>query len=358
MKNKAIKTDIKQSFWSVKLLLILALVATASFLVGSLFPINSNRKTPSTTTLPAESKKLLYINPLLVVQDFRNQNTAELKNLEELIATTVSDLNKYDNSYLESIFFQDLTNSKQISYNANEYFSPASLMKVPIMIALLKMSEEKPEIMVPKITFLENREAIYTKRKASERNNTILAKGISYSIFQLMEIMISESDNEATILLLDYLNSINSNYLDKVQRDLGLEIPDSVVYTEDFITVKKYSSFFRTLYNASYLNDDHSELALAILKQSGYGFGIRQAIPVNVEIAHKYGHKLIREDFHELHHFAVVYHPKKPFILGVMTKGKDLEKLKTLIASITKVVYNHVNDETRKTTTRLKRDLE
>ena len=72
----------------------------------------------------------------------------------------------------------------------------------------------------------------------------------------------------------------------------------------------------------------NTESCTVNFKKSGYGFGIRQAIPVDVPIAHKFGHKVINETCKELHHFGLVYLSRKPFLLGVMTKGEDIESLK------------------------------
>src|SRR5690606_3890040 len=146
-------------------------------------------------------------------------------------------------------------------------------------------------------------------------------------------IMILESDNEATILLLDFLDAENPQHLMKVQDDLGLHVPRSVRNTDSIVSVKVYSSFFRTLYNASYLSDDLSEKALGMLTRTGYGYGIRQAIPKEVIVSQKFGYKSITESKKQLHHFGIVYHAKKPFLIGVMTKGKKEEDLKLVISS-------------------------
>lgn len=288
-----------------------------------------------------ERKAILYenLNPLQSIRDYRTNSLKMIEGLEEDLTIEAEQLVKNKNVKSISIYFQDLSNGNTVSINDLEIFSPASLMKVPVMIAILKLAENDSKVLSQEIEFKGIQENQYNNGRTVGANSTVLISGMRYSLMKLMEIMIDESDNEATILLLDFLDAFNPDFLNQVQSEIGLIVPDSAVYAEDFITVKQFSSFFRTLYNASYLNEEYSNLALSILKKSGYGFGIRQAIPVDVPIAHKFGHKVINENLQELHHFGLVYLSRKPFLLGVMTKGEDIESLKKAIYLVSNLAY-------------------
>lgn len=176
-----------------------------------------------------------------------------------------------------SVYFRDFSTDFSFGVNETEIFSPASLMKVPIMIAILKYAEEHPEILGYTKTYTGRRDSEYLDREFTNfPSETFMVEGESYSVNRLLEFMIASSDNEATILLLDVLDGEDPNFLDKVQLDLGLKLPKNLKHNDNFLSVKKYSSFFRTLYNASYLNSEMSSKALNYLVKTGYGFGIKQ----------------------------------------------------------------------------------
>lgn len=57
------------------------------------------------------------------------------------------------------------------------------------------------------------------------------------------------------------------------------------------LSVVEYSTFFRVLFNASYLSQASSEKALGYLAQSTFTAGLRAGVPAQVQIAHKFGGK-------------------------------------------------------------------
>ncbi len=96
--------------------------------------------------------------------------------------------------------------------------------------------------------------------------------------------MIVYSDNTATNTLLQHLpNDVQGRTL----KELGIPLPDEKSL-EYLVTVKEYASFFRVLYNASYLSREKSELALEILSQSAFKNGIVKMLPASMSVAHKF----------------------------------------------------------------------
>ncbi len=96
--------------------------------------------------------------------------------------------------------------------------------------------------------------------------------------------MIIYSDNTATNTLLEHLpNTVQA----KTLQELGIPLPDGKSM-EYLVTVKEYASFFRVLYNSSYLSREKSELALKILSESKFNNGITKLIPETVPVAHKF----------------------------------------------------------------------
>ena len=181
--------------------------------------------------------------------------------------------------------------------------------------------------------------------ESTNKLETQLKEGKSYSTRELLEYMIIDSDNEATILLLDF---IGEDYVHQVERDLGYLMPDNVVFFQDIITVRQYSAFFRVLFNSSYLNREYSNMALELMSRSHYRSGIRRSVPEGVRISHKYGRNAVPISDHEvvtnqLHHFGIVYLNETPYLLGIMTRGDDERVMEQRIHDISSIVFSEMS---------------
>jgi hypothetical protein len=63
-----------------------------------------------------------------------------------------------------------------------------------------------------------------------------------------------------------------------------------------------------------------------------YNDGLKAGIPANIELAHKFGERGIigmngREQ-KQLHDCGIIYYPKHPYILCIMTRGYERDKLR------------------------------
>ena len=78
--------------------------------------------------------------------------------------------------------------------------------------------------------------------------------------------MIIYSDNQAYEIL---RQSVDNQLIINTYKDLGVDV--SKAFTDpsgNILSVKSFATFFRILYNASYLNQDMSEKALYLLSLS------------------------------------------------------------------------------------------
>ncbi|MDD5292217.1 MAG: class A beta-lactamase-related serine hydrolase [Candidatus Omnitrophica bacterium] len=234
-----------------------------------------------------------------------------------------------------SVYIRDLNNGPWIGVNEDEGFSPASLLKVPLMMAYFKAAQEDPEILSQVILY---KNAISDGATPNIMPEKQIQVGNAYAVSDLIYRMIVYSDNEAKNLLL--LN-LKQDILDQVYTDLNIAIPD-FRDKEDFISVKDYASFFRILYNASYLNREMSEKALNILTEVDFDEGLLAGLPPNIKVAHKFGERVnVNTGLAQLHECGIVYHRKSPYLLGVMTRGEDLDNLKAILKDISRIVYEH-----------------
>lgn len=277
-----------------------------------------------------------FTNPLLDCDNYRSsssQNLVDLKNhLEDYIKDAIED----GSAIHISVYYRSLNNGPWIGINEHYNYTPASLLKVPIMIAAFKKAEKDTNFLKQKILYDK---VFITSPSTNQVDNKCLQIGRTYTVEELIEYMIIHSDNNAKEIL---LGLVGGDYLMDVMIDCGVNLKNRDL-SIDFISTKEYSSFFRILYNASYLNREMSEKALRILSQVTFTKGLPAKLPKELKIAHKFGERGYPDsNLKQLHDCGIVYIPNSPYLLCVMTKGDDFDKLIRIIADISEMVYTIV----------------
>jgi len=334
MKKKSVnKKPIFSKFIYSALILIVGMAG--GYLLGFLTTRPTNKDIQDLSEIRAG--RYQFTNPLL---DCDNFHPSVLKNHVRL----KNNLNDYVNNALKtgisdhiSVYFRLLNNGPWIGINEKYYFTPASLLKAPILIAILKKAEADTTLLNKKILYDKVLENTYSPNIADNEN---IKTGNTYTVDKLLEYMIIHSDNNAKAIL---LNLIGDDYLLNVMTDLGVNLRNRDL-SIDFLSVKEYSSFFRIMYNASYLNRDMSEKALKILSKTKFNKGIPDKLPKNILVAHKFGERgFENSNEKQLHNCGIVYVPDSPYLLCIMTKGTDFNNLTKVISDISEIVYNSVS---------------
>lgn len=273
-------------------------------------------------------------NPLLECDlgaEYLSENS--IRPFRSKIQETMGDLIGGGKANHVSYYFRDLNNGSWFGINEKEIFSPASLLKVPLLIHILKSAEQDPAVLEAQIEYASGESGA---PQFIMPENSVKAGG-TYPVRQLLEYMVIESDNNAALLLTQFVG------LDKFQsifKDLGLSIP-SAVDEIGSMSVRDYATFFRVLFNASYLNRSSSEGALALLTQTKFREGIRAGVPGEILVAHKFGEREF-EGQKQLHDCGIVYTGKNPYLLCIMTRGDNFAGLVKSIAELSKVTYEEV----------------
>lgn len=236
-----------------------------------------------------------------------------------------------------SLYFRDLNNGPWIGINEEDVFSPASLSKTPLIMALFKYAETHPDILNKEIITKESDISVDSNQNITFPD--VLKKDNKYTLLQVAESMIQKSDNAGVGIL---LKNIPNNYISDVFYTIG--VPYENVNTEVNLTVKDYSAFFRVLFNSSYLDRDMSEKALEILSKSEYKNGLVAGVPDGIVIAHKFGERVI-DNVYQLHDCGIIYYPNNPYLLCVMTRGDSFENQADYIKDISSYIYSEIDKE-------------
>lgn len=286
-----------------------------------------------------------FINPLLTCNISENKEFDEYKPLEAQINRLLTQ--PYARGVTASIYYRDLNSGRWFGVNDDDTYSPASLMKVPLMIAYLKREESNPGILQASLEYADQGD--YNSVEHYKPSTKKLILGRFYTIEELVQVMIEGSDNNAASLLFDYLNQ---DSLHDAFSDLGLKslLATSTTDTSDVISVKAFSYIFRVLYNSTYLSRELSEKALQYLSYADFPEGIIGGIPRGVTVAQKFGERTIltpggKVIRHELHDCGIVYYPNHPYLLCVMTKGGEFDALASAIRNVSALIYGEVDKE-------------
>ena len=239
-----------------------------------------------------------------------------------------------------SVWVRDLNSSQYAATNETDTFAPASLMKLPLMIAYFKIAELEPTILTTQLTYAAT--STLNDDTQDFPPAQVFVPGSKQTVEALIEDMMINSDNNATAVLLQHLDP---QILQNTLIDLGIEIPQNTG-TIDFVTVKSYSGIFRMLFNSSYLSRDFSEKALEIMNEAAFK-GLATPLPATVEVAHKFGEReAVNSDgsiaARELHDCGIVYNGTKPYAICIMTTGTDFSKLQTVISDLSALTYSNL----------------
>lgn len=237
-----------------------------------------------------------------------------------------------------SVYYRDLDLGPWYGHMPEARFAPASLLKVPLMMAYLRLAEDDRALLSRRVRH-EARDIGYPQHFKSKET---LVPGRDYTIEQYLEAMIVHSDNQAAYFLLSHLEP---GRLEHAYKGLGLKAPDRET-PSDWITVHEYASFFRVLYNCTYLSREMSVKALELLSRSSFDGGLQAGAPPGTRVAHKFGERLQPgTDEKQLHDCGVVYHPKNPYLLCVMSRGKDIPAMLEAIRRLSKEVWDDVSEQ-------------
>ena len=293
--------------------------------------------------IPTARSEYTFIDPLLA-----SKGGNPLPKYNEMKEQLSSYLSSQKDSGLISatVYFRDINEQGELSINGDELYTPASLFKVPVMMTYYKIAERNPAILTDRIYF-----AGETDHNSVEQIKSVvqLKPGTTYTVEQLIEHLIRYSDNNAVHLLTQHLlDTQNLNDYAEVFSDLGIDLKSMKDYS-DSITAQQYSLFLRSLYNATYLNRTYSEKALALLSNTDFTEGIESGVPNEISVAQKFGEVRMTDSNgvllgKQLNNCGIIYYPKHPYLLCVMTKmkGDNVRGLEDTVSAVSRIVYKNV----------------
>lgn len=277
-----------------------------------------------------------FIHPLLIADVAEESN--KFQQLKEEISSFVKTEKQKAVLAEASVYIQDLTDGNWTSVNDHELYDPGSILKLPILLAYLKKDEKEPGLF-SKIIYYKGPDT--TMPRQTIKANTLQA-GNYYTVKELLNYMIVDSDNEANSLL---NRAIEPEMIYKVFTDIGLKKPE-VDQSNVQMKCSEVSKFMNVLYNSNYADHRHSEFALQLLSETKFSEGMKNGLPDSILLVHKFGERGYQNtDFQEIHESGIIFSEHGNILLTIMTKGTNQKEQMRIISEISRICFQHISSK-------------
>ncbi|MDS0528571.1 class A beta-lactamase-related serine hydrolase [Clostridium sp. SHJSY1] len=268
----------------------------------------------------AEAKELEDFK--LKQNEKKNQETKVVQAAQKRIDSISKKVNQLlgKNSKYYGIMYYDLTTDTQYTLNADTAFHAASTIKVPIaMMAADKITSNQ----FTRDTKIQYELSDYSGGSGSLQGK--VSRGDEYSVEELLEYMIKESDNIATAMLRRSVGDVP----EFISSATGVAMEND----NNFITPKQSCMLLKKIYNESDINKEYRNIAEIMLNTNAHD-RIDKYIPKSI-VAHKIG------DYETYVNDIAIVYAKRPYILCIYSKGM-MEEGRENIAKISRAVYDVV----------------
>ena len=216
-----------------------------------------------------------------------------------------------------SFFFEDLKSGYVYGYNENVSMTAAGCMKLPIAISLIKAVENKKVDFMDRVK-IQTSDKVYGTGIIHEFNER------EYTVFELMVIMLIQSDNTAANKIIDIvgMEQINEDIIAMGLKNTRLnrktnDERTAITDVENITTAYDLSKIWKHLSNGTFLSKDNGQMLIDILRRQQIKNKLALYIPddLKIEISSKTGDKKGVEN-----DTAYLELPKGKFVFTVLSQ--------------------------------------
>ena len=238
-----------------------------------------------------------------------------------------------------AIYLEDLKSGRTWSYHPDEMYPSASLIKVPIMACVFYKIHDG-EMSLKNVLTLRRH-----NRVGGSGSLKWQPDGSKFTVRELLQHMISESDNTATAMLLE---AVGLGYAQRQFPKMGLictgiyqeglSLRAGKVAHENFTTASEMTMLLAKIYRGELVDPAASRLMLDILRhKKAVASRLAKGLPRGWEIAHKTG--LLRQACHDA---AVFFSPRGDYAMTVLTgQNGNYKAAKAFISRLGQVTFRH-----------------
>ena len=240
-----------------------------------------------------------------------------------------------------SVTFCDLDNDEKFSINGNKKVPSASMIKLLIMLTILNKVESKEISLDEKIKLVED------ERVGGSGVLKELSCDHSFTIKELLTLMIIISDNFATNILIEILGMDEVNELGEklgllntcLQRKM-MDLDAKKKGLDNYTSSEDLLKILKMIYDKTFLSEDLSDLALDILLRQQERSRLQRFLSEDIKIASKSG------DLDNLENDGGIFFTnKKNYILVVLVNEAQSNVIaKEIIGKISLKIYEEIGE--------------
>ncbi len=238
-----------------------------------------------------------------------------------------------------AVYLKDLKSGREWAYHPDDLFPSASLIKVPVMCAAFYKIRDGGLSLHTTLTLRRH------NRVGGSGSLKWAPDGSKYTVRQLLDHMIAESDNTATNMMIE---AVGMGYIQQIFPRMGLlytgiyqdgmSIKGGRVAHENYTTAREMTMLMEKIYRGEMVDEPSSVVMMNILKDKRPPSRLSKGLPSGWEIAHKTG--LLRQACHDS---AVFFTPRGDYAMTVLTGSNgsyhDAKDFITKLGHITFVHY-------------------
>lgn len=237
-----------------------------------------------------------------------------------------------------SIYIKDLKSGEICFINEKEVVPSASIIKLFIMGKAFELASRGELNLNQRISIDRKDRVPYSIIYVLDDNNT-------YTIKDLITLMIIQSDNTATNKLIDILGmeSINKFICDlgfagTVLKRKMMDFEARIQGLDNYTAAQDVAKFLELLYNGKLINRDFSDRMLEIMKRQLDNSMMKIDIDDELTIAHKTG------DLTNIKHDAgIIYAEQKQYIFIMLTwDAYSNNYARNIIGRVSKITYDYL----------------
>ena len=248
-----------------------------------------------------------------------------------------------------SVAYRDLASGDECLVLADAPTHPASTMKVPVMIEVFRRAAAGDFSIDDRLKLKDEFASLvdgepFKLDPADDSERSLYGRlGQSESIRELVRLMITESSNLATNVLVERVSAAS---ITATMKQLGAEgvvvlrgVEDGKAFAKGLnnsATARGMMVLMNGLAEGTVVSPAASAEMLAVLRAQKFNEGIPAGLPAGTSVAHKTGS--IRAGYHDV--ALVEPAGRKPFVLVVLTRGiADEPVAHKLVADIARAAF-------------------
>lgn len=215
-----------------------------------------------------------------------------------------------------------LDDGTRYSLNENEVFKAASLIKLPVMVALYRESEKRNLDLDTKY-YLKGVDKVAGA-------GSLYSKPVGYEVTyrDLLRLMGKESDNTAFTIA---RNLLSDKKITETMQELGM-VKTSLETNET--SLADIGNAFENLWQGGVLSEDNRDELFLFLTDTLYENWLADGLPDGIQLVHKYGREV-----HVVNDAGIAMTPK-PYVIVILTNGVVEREADTTIPLISQIVFD------------------